>query len=92
MSRYILKLSDLAQDDIAGLPRNIQERIRDKFDYYLTLENPLANAEPLTEYESGDFRFRIGDYRASFDIEYSANVVVLNVLKIKHRKDIYRKK
>jgi mRNA interferase RelE/StbE len=41
----------------------------------------------LTDPEIGTYRFRIGDYRVIFDLE--GNDVI--VLRVGHRKEIYRK-
>jgi mRNA interferase RelE/StbE len=51
-------------------------------------ENPLGYAERLTNPKLGTFRFRIGNYRVIFDLE-GKDIVVLRV---GHRKDIYRKR
>jgi len=50
-------------------------------------EKPLKHASALINTTLGMYRFRIGDYRAIFDID-KENIVVLRV---GHRKDIYRK-
>jgi len=50
-------------------------------------DNPLQYAERPTDQELGGYRFRIGDYRAIFDIE--GNDIV--VLRAGHRKEIYKK-
>ena len=49
-------------------------------------EKPLKYASALINSELGMYRFRIGDYRVIFDID-KENIVVLRV---GHRKDIYR--
>jgi len=41
----------------------------------------------LTESKLGTYRFRIGDYRAIFDLE--GNEIV--VLRVGHRRDIYKR-
>jgi len=47
----------------------------------------LKHASKLTDPALGTYRFRIGDYRVIFDIEEKEIVV----LRVGHRKDIYRK-
>jgi mRNA-degrading endonuclease RelE of RelBE toxin-antitoxin system len=49
-------------------------------------EMPLNFAEMLTNYELGSHRFRIGNYRAAFDVE-GETIVILTV---KHGREIYR--
>ena len=51
------------------------------------MEDPLKHAEKLTESRMGEYRFRIGNYSVIFDVE--GNEIV--VLRVGHRKDIYRK-
>ena len=49
--------------------------------------DPLKYAIRLTESKLGTYRFRIGDYRAIFDLE--GNEIV--VLRVGHRRDIYKR-
>ena len=51
-------------------------------------EDPLPYAEKLTDPRLGTYRFRIGSYRVIFDVEGSDLVV----LRVGHRKEIYRRK
>ena len=71
---------------LSGLERSVQQQIKDKLEFYMSSKNPLDFAEYQKEFELGEYRFRIGDYRATFDVK---NNVAL-ILKIGHRKDIYR--
>jgi len=36
------------------------------------------------------YRFRIGDYRAIFQVDSEGNVIIFTILEVKNRKDIYR--
>lgn len=36
--------------------------------FYAKQDNPLEFAEHLTDYRDGEFRFRIGKYRVTFDV------------------------
>lgn len=68
------------------LDRNIQRRIDEKLRFYLSFSNPLRFAEPTKDDRFGDWKFRIGDYRVIFD----AGDDKIFVLKIGHRRDIYK--
>lgn len=68
------------------LPKNIQLRIIEKLDYFVRQEDPLVFAEPLTQKQLGEYRFRIGDYRVVFDVE-GKNLVIHDV---DNSKNIYR--
>lgn len=72
--------------DIKKLSPEIAERIIKKLDYFVSTSNPLSYADHLTNYEIGNYRFRIGDYRVIFDI-YEDKIVIL---KIGHRREIYK--
>lgn len=52
-------------------------------------DNPRAHGKGLVENKSGQWRYRIGDYRVMCEIQ-DREVVVL-VLEIGHRREIYNK-
>lgn len=83
---YFFKSSAL--NDLKKLPSAVQSRILQKLDFYTHSDNPLGSAESLRDPGLGDFRFRIGDYRAIFDLDKKQNAII--ILKVGHRKDIYR--
>ncbi|KKQ19815.1 MAG: addiction module antitoxin [Parcubacteria group bacterium GW2011_GWC1_36_9] len=68
------------------LPKSIQKRILNKLDFIFENDNPLNFAKKLNYFEYGEYRMRIGDYRASFDVKKN----VAYFLKFGHRKDIYK--
>jgi len=75
-----------AISDLNILPKDIQKRIAKKMKFYSKLDKPLKFAEHLTDFRDAEFRFRIGEYRILFDVV--GNLIF--ILKIKHRKDIYK--
>ena len=75
-----------AISDLNLLPKDIQKRIAKKMKFFGNLNEPLKFAEHLTDFRDAEFRFRIGEYRILFDVIENA----IFVLKIKHRKDIYK--
>ncbi|MDP2672169.1 MAG: type II toxin-antitoxin system RelE/ParE family toxin [Candidatus Daviesbacteria bacterium] len=68
------------------LPKDVQIRIVGKLDYFCAQEDPIDFAEPLARSDLGEYRFRIGDYRVSFDMEDQ----ILVIHDVDNRKDIYR--
>lgn len=84
--KYRLVYTQRAVRDIKGLDHKIKKRIGKTLLRYQ--ENPLEHAEKLTDSKLGGYRFRIGDYRAVFDMEGSEIVV----LKVGHRKEIYKRR
>jgi mRNA interferase RelE/StbE len=83
--KYTLVYTHRATKDIQRLPPDIRKRIGKSL---LRYENePLKHAEKLTDSRLGEYRFRVGDYRIVFDI-HGHEIVVLRV---GHRRDIYRR-
>lgn len=84
---YTWEFTTDATKDFKKLTPEIQKRIVKKLDYFITSGQPLKFADSLINYEIGQYRFRVGDYRIIFDIEEEKIVV----LALGHRKDIYRR-
>ena len=72
--------------DLKKLDRQVQIKIIEKLDEICSHSDIRNYAEHLTDYKIGEFRIRIGDYRVIFDLKEET----LTILKIGHRKDIYR--
>ncbi len=83
--RYSLVYTNRADKDIQKLPPEIKKRIGKALLRYE--QDPHKYAETLRDSKLGTYRFRIGDYRVIFDLEGSEVVV----LRVGHRRDIYRK-
>jgi mRNA interferase RelE/StbE len=83
---YRLVYTQRAVRDIDRLEAGVKKRIGAAILRYI--DNPLLHSERLTETDLGGYRFRIGDYRVIFDLE-ERDIVVLRV---GHRKDIYKRK
>ncbi len=86
---YRFVFSKKAKGQLKKLDRKVSKRIIDKLEYYEKSENPLKYAERLKDKTLGDFRFRIGDYRVIFDINKKGEIIVLFILTVKHRRDVY---
>jgi mRNA interferase RelE/StbE len=84
--KYTLTYTQRAERDIAGLDSKTKERIGKALLRFK--EEPLKYAEKLSDPILGTYRFRIGDYRAIFDLE--GNEIV--VLRVGHRREIYRRR
>jgi len=84
--KYDLVYTLRALKDIQKLDAPVRARIGKTLLRYK--EAPLDHAERLTDSTLGSFRFRIGDYRVIFDIE-ARDIVVLRV---GHRREIYKRK
>lgn len=83
---YTWEFTSEATRDFKKLTPEIQKRIVKKLDHFVSSGIPLKFAERLVDYEIGEYRFRIGDYRVIFDMEEETIVV----LTLGHRKNIYK--
>lgn len=83
---YSYEFKVQAVKDLKRLPKEIQKRIIKKLDFFISTSNPLNFAEKLINFEIGEYRFRIGDYRAIFDVE-EERIIILTV---GHRREIYK--
>ena len=83
---YNFEFKTKAAKEVDKLPSQIRKRILKKLKFYSSQENPFRFAEKLKDYRLGEYRFRIGDYRILFDAENHKIII----LKVGHRKDIYR--
>jgi mRNA interferase RelE/StbE len=83
--KYNLVYTHRASKDIRRFEKNVKKRIGKALERYS--EKPLKYATRLIDSELGMYRFRIGEYRVIFDIEDEKIIV----LRVGHRKDIYRK-
>ena len=83
---YQYEFKPQAVRDLKKLPQNIQKKIIDKLEYFLSSSKPLSFADALINREIGQYRFRISDYRVIFDVD-GEKIIILT---IGHRKEIYK--
>ena len=82
-----IKILPSAVKELALLPMKIQKRFASRIDRLS--ENPFPVNSKLLKGSDDTYRLRVGDYRATYQVR-KKEVLVL-VIKIGHRKDIYRK-
>ncbi len=86
MTNYRIELLKSAKKELSKLPRDVQQRIKDQID---TLQiNPYPSGVKKLKNGKGRLRIRIGDYRIIYKVE--ENILVVLVIKIGHRRQIYR--
>jgi len=83
--RYHIVYTTKAMKDLSKLAPETKERIREALEKYV--KTPLDYARKMVDPALGSYKFRIGDYRVIFDLEGDELVV----LRIGHRREIYRK-
>ena len=84
--KHSIEFKRSAAKALQKIPRSDRRKIRDRID---SLAESLP--DPATTKMKGDNPFhkvRVGDYRIVYEIQES--VLVILVLKIGHRKDVYR--
>ena len=83
---YSYEFTPQALKDLKKLPKNTQRTIIKKIDFFIDSKRPLSFAHHLINFDIGQYRFRIGDYRVVFDLEDETLVI----LAVGNRKEIYK--
>jgi len=86
---FKLLYTQKALDDLSHLDKQISLRILNKLDFFAAQDNPMLFAKKLLDCRKGTYRFRVGDYRVIFDIDKSGKIIILVVLTVKHRREVY---
>lgn len=86
MTNYEVEFVKSAQKELSKLPRQTSFRIA-KAIYKLSTDPRKGNVRPMVGAKS--WRLRVGDYRVVYDILEDRLVVL--VIRIRHRKEVYRK-
>lgn len=86
---YRVSYANSATNDLASLDTDIARRIVFKIREYCSTANPLRFAKPLKGLLRNSYRFRIGDYRAIFDINHHGQISIIFVTHVGHRSEIY---
>ena len=89
MKKYNAELSERFMREFRKLDKYTQKIIRAWIDRYLVdCENPRAHGKGLTANRSGQWRYRIGDYRLICSTEDDKLAIL--ALSVGHRSDIYK--
>ena len=86
MARYSLEISRTAEKQLRKLPAEEQRRVARAMLALAEKPRP-AGARKLTGYDDV-YRIRVGVYRILYSV--SGRKLVIIILKVGHRKDIYR--
>ncbi|MDE0699782.1 MAG: type II toxin-antitoxin system RelE/ParE family toxin [Acidimicrobiaceae bacterium] len=86
MSQYRVEVARRAIKSIAGLPRKEQRRIQAAID--LLAEEPRPPNCVALSGEESVYRVRIGAYRILYEIIDTR--LVIQVIRVGHRRDVYR--
>jgi len=89
MKKCIFIFSRPADCTFKKFSKILKKRVLDKMEFWQKQKNVFDYALKLRD--CGDlYRFRVGEYRIICQKEESGKLIVLVVVKIGHRKDIYR--
>lgn len=87
MTTYRVDVARRAVKALASLPRREQQRIRAAID--LLANNPRPPGCAAMAGEAHVYRVRVGDYRIVYEV--LDDRLVVHVVRIGHRRDVYRK-
>lgn len=88
--QYKIVFSEKAKKQLKKLDKHISALILGWLEKNIqNCDNPRVHGKGLVENKSGQWRYRIGDYRVICEIK--DNQVIVLVLNIGHRKEIYDK-
>lgn len=86
MEKYKIEITQSAEKTLNHLPKEVLKRILEKI---LELSaNPFPLGCRKLSSEEHTYRVRTGSYRVIYDIH--KKVITIRILKIGHRKDVYR--
>ena len=86
MSRYSAAIARRAIRSIAKLPRKEQQRIRAAIE--LLADQPRPPGCVALSGEDSAYRVRVGDYRIVYEVIDTR--LVIQVVRVGHRRDVYR--
>jgi mRNA interferase RelE/StbE len=85
MSHTILFTKE-ARKDLEKVDETVKRQLYKKFVYFKDVADIKTVAKKLHNHEGGEYRLRAGNFRIIFDLDGRTIVV----LRVQHRKDVYR--
>ena len=85
---YLLEFTSAADQQFRKLPKNVQARLKPHID--ALTQNPRPSGIEKLKGEENVFRLRVGDYRVLYEVH--DKVLLVLVVKIGHRREVYRKR
>lgn len=78
-------LTNRSEKDVKGLSQDYQDKVKNAL--RVLSEEPLKGEGLMGKYK-GLRRYRVGDFRIIY--EFNAKTKILTIIKIKHRREVYR--
>ncbi|MBE9004512.1 type II toxin-antitoxin system RelE/ParE family toxin [Fortiea sp. LEGE XX443] len=85
---YQIEITNRAAKQLKKLPEDIKIQIEEKIQELAN--NPRPNGVVKLEGEEDTYRVRVGKYRILYEIK--DDLLIVKVVKISHRRDVYRRK
>jgi mRNA interferase RelE/StbE len=85
MSYKIIFTKESAKD-IEKLDQTVKKQLYKKLVYFKDLDDIKVVAKKLHNHEAGEYRLCVGNFRIIFDLDKHTIIV----LRVQHRKDVYR--
>ncbi len=83
---YRILFTEEAQKDVRKQSVAIQRQLFKKLVHFSSLDDIKTVAKKLHNHDVGEYRLRVGNFRIIFDLDKHSIVI----LRIQHRKDVYR--
>ena len=88
MKTFRFEFSPNSERAFALLNKSFQKRLLDKLEFFEHASDTMSYAKKLKGL-GNIYRFRVGDYRILVRPREDGRLVVLVILKIAHRRDVY---
>ncbi|MEK7528735.1 MAG: type II toxin-antitoxin system RelE/ParE family toxin [Patescibacteria group bacterium] len=85
---YQFEFTEKAEKELTALDRPVQKRIFRKLLFWTKNKNPFTFAK-LLKGTADTWRFRIGDYRVLVRPNERGIMIILVIVKVGHRKNVY---
>ena len=83
---YKVLFSKEAYKDIQKIDHTVKHQLYKKILYFKGLDDIKVVAKKLHNHDIGEYRLRVGNFRIIFDL----NKHTIIILRIQHRKDVYK--
>lgn len=87
MVSYRLEFKSSAERELRKLPRIVVARLSEAIDSLVV--NPFPTHSIKLSGSINAYRIRVGDYRIVYTVE--KRVLLITVIRVRHRKEVYRK-
>jgi Cytotoxic translational repressor of toxin-antitoxin stability system len=84
--RYKIVFLPVARKELISLPHEVQKRIDKKI--IALADDPRPHDVKALHGEKKLYRVRVGDYRIVYNVE--DKVITVVIVRVRHRKDVYR--